>query len=245
MAPGKKNIDMEMSFYEHLDELRKRLIIIAIIIFVAALACFAFIDDIIFFLTSKAENLNLIYTTPAEAFMSQIRLSFLSGSLLTLPFTLYQILAFIMPALRKKEKKAAILLLFFMVILFYTGLLFAYYVAFPYALFFFLGFSTEGLLPLFTISSYISFVASFLIGFGLVFQVPLIFWFLGRLSIVSSAFLRTNRKYALLIIAIISAVITPPDLFSMLLMMGPLLLLYEIGILLVRLTERRKLRYGG
>jgi sec-independent protein translocase protein TatC len=245
MATRKKNIDMEMSFYEHLDELRKRLIIIAIIIFVAALACFAFIDDIIFFLTSKAENLNLIYTTPAEAFMSQIRLSFLSGSLLTLPFTLYQVLAFIMPALRKKEKKAAILLLFFMVILFYTGLLFAYYVVFPYALFFFLGFSTEGLLPLFTISSYISFVASFLIGFGLVFQVPLIFWFLGRLSIVSSAFLRTNRKYALLIIAIISAVITPPDLFSMLLMMGPLLLLYEIGILLVRLTERRKLRYGG
>ena len=242
---AKKEVEMEMTFYEHLDELRKRIIIIAVIILIATVICFAYVEDIIFFLTNKAENLDLIYTTPAEAFMSQIRLSFFVGALLTLPFTLHQIFAFVMPALRKKEKKAAILLLFFMVILFYTGLLFAYYVVFPYALYFFLGFSTEGLLPLFTISNYISFVVSFLLGFGLVFQVPLIFWFLGRLSIISSAFLRANRKYALLIIAIISSVITPPDLFSMLLMMGPLLLLFEIGILLVRLAERRRPRYGG
>lgn len=243
MASRKINMGTEMSFYDHLDELRKKIIVIVIIVLIGTIVCFTFIDDIILFVTSKAGDLDLIYTTPAEAFMAQIRLSIISGVLVTLPLTLYQILAFILPALGKKEKKAAIPLLFFMILLFYAGLLFAYYVVLPYALYFFLGFATEGLLPLFTISNYISFVFSFVIGFGVVFQVPLIFWFLGTLSILSSVFLRTNRKYALLVIVITSAVITPPDLFSMLLMMGPLLLLYEIGILLVRFTERRRLRF--
>ncbi len=102
---AKKEVEMEMTFYEHLDELRKRIIIIAVIILIATVICFAYVEDIIFFLTNKAENLDLIYTTPAEAFMSQIRLSFFVGALLTLPFTLHQIFAFVRPALRKKEKK--------------------------------------------------------------------------------------------------------------------------------------------
>lgn len=242
MASRDTMTEGEMSFFEHLDELRKRLIIIAVIIFVAAVVCFIFIEEIIFFLTSSAENLDLIYTSPAEAFMAQIRLAFLVGALMTLPFTLHQILAFVMPALRKQEKKIVILLLIFMVLLFYAGLLFGFFIVFPYALYFFLGFATEELLPLFTISSYISFVVTFLVGFGLVFQVPLVFWFLGYLSIISSKFLRMNRKYAVLVIAIISAVITPPDLFSQLLMIGPLLLLYEVGILLVRFTERKRVK---
>jgi len=242
MASKKKRADVEMSFFEHLEELRKRLIAVAVVILVASVICFAFVNRILDFLTAQADNLELIYTTPAEAFMSQMRLAFTAGVLITLPFTLYQILAFIMPALRETEKKSVIFLLISMIFLFFLGISFGYYIVFPYALTFFLGFAREGLLPLFTISRYISFVVSFLVAFGVVFQVPLIFWFLGHLSLISSNFLRVNRKYAVLIIAIISAVITPPDVFSQILMIVPLMVLYEIGLLLVRLTERKRAR---
>jgi sec-independent protein translocase protein TatC len=242
MASKKKRDDLEMSFFDHLEELRKRLIAIAIVILVASIICFTFVNQILDFLTMQADKLELIYTTPAEAFMSQMRLAFTAGALLTLPFTLYQILAFIMPALRETEKKSIILLLISMIFLFFLGMSFGYYIVFPFALTFFLGFAREGLLPLFTISRYISFVVSFIVAFGVVFQVPLIFWFLGHLSIISSSFLRVNRKYAVLIIAILSAVMTPPDVFSQILMIIPLMVLYEIGLLLVRLTERKRAR---
>jgi sec-independent protein translocase protein TatC len=241
MASRKKTkAAFDMSFFDHLDELRKRFIYIAIVVIIATIICFSFVEEILAILTGQADNLELIYTTPAEAFMSQIRLAFIAGVVITLPFSLYNLLAFIMPALRKAEKRSVIILVFFMVFLFFLGVSFGFYVVFPFALKFFLGFATEGLIPLFTISRYISFVISFLVGFGVVFQIPLVFWFLGKFSIVSSTFLRANRKYALLIIAILSAVITPPDIFSQVLMIGPLMVLYEIGVLLVRLTERKR-----
>jgi len=240
MALKKKRADVEMTFFEHLEELRKRLIAIVLVILIASVICFAYVERILNFLTMQADSLELIYTTPAEAFMSQMRLAFTAGAILTLPFTFYQILAFVMPALRETEKKSIILLLVSMNFLFFLGMSFGYYVVFPFALTFFLGFAREGLLPLFTISRYISFVVSFLVAFGVVFEVPLIFWFLGHLSLISSNFLRVNRKYAVLVIAIISAVITPPDVFSQILMIGPLMVLYEVGLLLVRLTERRR-----
>ncbi len=237
-----KKTDLEMSFFDHLEELRRRLIAVAIVILIATIICFNYVDEILFILTRQADGLELIYTTPAEAFTSQIRLSLIVAVLVTLPFSIYQALAFILPALRTAEKKAVIPLLVAMNILFFSGIAFGYLVVFPFALHFFLGFSSEGLLPLFTISRYISFVSTFLVAFGLVFQIPLIFWFLGYMSIVSSQFLGENRKYALLVNAILSAVITPPDVFSQILMIIPLAILYEVGYLLVRLSERKRAR---
>ncbi|MGI5882495.1 MAG: twin-arginine translocase subunit TatC [Dethiobacteria bacterium] len=241
MAP-KKRPQAEMSFFEHLDELRIRLIYIAIAILVATIGCYPFIDEILTFLTRPAGDLELIYTTPAEAFMSQIRLSFISGVVVATPFLVYQVLAFILPGLHRSEKKSLFMMVFSMVLLFALGLSFGYFVVFPYALLFFLGFAREGLTALFSINNYISFTFSFLIAFGFVFQAPLIFWFLGYLGLVSSEFLKKNAKYALLILAIISAIITPPDIFSQIMMLIPLLILYQIGILLVRLTEKKRAR---
>jgi sec-independent protein translocase protein TatC len=140
------------------------------------------------------------------------------------------------------EKRTIIPLLIFMNLLFFLGMAFSYYIVFPYALKFFMGFETETLQPLFTISRYISFVVAFLISFGAVFQVPVVFWFLGRIGLISSQFLRKKRKFAILVMAVLSAVITPPDIFSQLLMIAPLLVLYEIGVILVRLTERQRRR---
>ncbi len=238
----KKNKEAEMAFFDHLDELRRRLIYIAIAVVISAIVSFLFIDVILDFITRPARGLELIYTTPAEAFMSQIRLALIVGVVVVLPFIFYQILAFIMPALRESEKKAVIPLIGLMVFLFALGISFGYYVVFPFALTFFLGFATEQLLAYFKISEYISFVVAFLVAFGVVFQVPLVFWFLGYLSILSSDLLRRNRKFAVLIVAILSAVITPPDLFSQVLMIGPMMVLYEVGILLVRLTERKRIK---
>ncbi|MGI6308373.1 MAG: twin-arginine translocase subunit TatC [Dethiobacteria bacterium] len=241
VSPKSEKSDLEMmSIFEHLEELRKRLIVVAVVILIMTFVCFGYVDNILFILTRQAEGLELIYTTPAEAFTSQIRLALIAAVLVTLPFTIYQALAFVLPALRTTEKRALIPLLVSMIILFFTGMAFGYFAVFPFALHFFLGFSGEGLLPLFTISRYISFVVSFLVAFGLVFQVPLVFWFLGRMSIISSQFLSANRKYALLVNAILSAIITPPDVFSQVLMIIPLAILYEVGFVLVRLSERKR-----
>ncbi len=232
----------EMAFFEHLEELRNRLIYVAVGVLIISIVAFLFIDDIMGFLTRPAQDLELIYTTPAEAFMSQLRLAVIIGIVVNLPFIFFQIMAFIMPALREAEKKAVIPLIVLMIFLFALGISFGYFVVFPFALTFFLGFATEQLLAHFKISEYISFVVAFLVAFGVVFQVPLVFWFLGYLSIISSDTLRRNRKFAVLIVAVLSAVITPPDLFSQVLMIGPMMILYEVGIMLVRMTEKRRSR---
>lgn len=235
-----KDREAEMPLIEHLDELRKRIIFVAAAIFIVAIICFVFINQILALLTAPAGEIDLIYTTPAEAFMAQVRLAFTAGAILTLPITFYHILAFIMPALRRVEKRTIIPLVIVMNLLFFLGMAFSYYVIFPSALRFFLGFQTDTLQPLFTISRYISFVFSFLISVGVVFQVPVVFWFLGKIGLVSSHFLRKQRKFAILIMAILSAVITPPDIFSQLLMLAPLLVLYEIGVFMVLLAERKQ-----
>lgn len=237
-----KKVELEMSFFDHMEELRRRLIAVAIVILIITIISFNFVDQILFILTRQAEGLELIYTTPAEAFTSQIRLALIAAVMVTLPFSIYQALAFVLPALRTAEKRTVIPLVAAMIVLFFAGVSFGYFGVFPFALHFFLGFSTEGLLPLFTISRYISFVVSFLVAFGLVFQVPLVFWFLGRMGIISSQFLGANRKYALLVNAILSAILTPPDVFSQILMIIPLAILYEVGFVLVRLSERKRAR---
>lgn len=238
----KNSGDKEMSFFDHLDELRKRLIYVAIVVFAFTVVCFTFVDQLLDLLTRPAAHLDLIYTTPAEALMAQIRLSFLAAIIIALPYILYQLLAFIMPALRETERKVIIALVIAMFILFALGVSFSYFIVFPFALRFFLGFEMEGLTPLFTISAYISFVSSFLLAFGLVFQSPLVFWFLGHMGLVSSDFLKTNRKFAVLIMAVLSAAITPPDFISQILMIGPMLGLYEVGLSLVKFTERKRAR---
>lgn len=235
-----KNREAEMPVMEHLEELRKRIIIVAAAILVLAIISYNFTNQILAFLIAPAGEIDLIYTTPAEAFMAQLRLAFTAGAVLAIPLTFYHVLAFILPALRRVEKKILILLVIAMNLLFFLGMAFSYYVMLPFALRFFLGFQTDTLQPLFTISRYISFVVSFLISVGVVFQVPVVFWFAGRMGLISAQYLRKQRKYAVLIMAILSAVVTPPDLFSQLILLAPLLVLYETGVFLVLLTERRR-----
>ena len=226
-----------------LVELRKRLIIMAVTVFVVAVACFCFVDQIrqLLMLPGEELEMKLIYLNPSEALMADLRLSFIAGAMLTLPVLLYQVVALILVVARRRGR-AALWLSLVMYVLFVLGLAFAYFVAFPFALKFFLSFSAEDLVASFSIARYLSFTTSFLLSFGLVFQLPLVFWFLGKIGLIDTPFLRRNRKYALLIIVILAAILTPPDVFSQILMAIPLLLLYEIGILLVYIARRNESR---
>lgn len=226
-----------------LEELRKRLIIVTVLVFFGGVACFFYIEEIRRILVMPGEGLEMqmVFLTPQEALLANLRLSFVAGALITLPVLLYQLVALV-TFLARRGRKGAFLLAFAMYILFALGLSFAYFVVFPFALNFFLSFASADLMPRFSISQYLSFATSFLFAFGLVFQLPLVFWFLGVIGVVNTAFLRRNRKFALLVIVVFSAVLTPPDVFSQVLMSIPLLVLYEFGIMLVSLTQRKKAR---
>jgi len=227
-----------------LAELRKRLIVIMATILPTAIACFIFSGQIrsLLLLPGKGLDLQLIFLTPAEALLTNLHLSFVAAALITLPIILYQVVALTMAASRVKRRGAGYLSLA-MYTLFLLGLSFAYFMVLPLTLDFFLGFSAADLVAKLSIARYISFVVTLLFSFGLVFQLPLVFWFLGHIGILNKEYLRRNRKYALLVIVIISAVLTPPDIFSQVLMAIPLLILYEIGLILVK--DRRDIKDGS
>ncbi len=210
---------------------------------VAAIICFAHVELIRSIFTHPLDQLRLIYLSPPEAFMANIRLALLSGLIVALPVIIYQMLAFTFPGLVRGEKIFIVSVLFGAAVLFSSGVVFAYYVVFPFTLRFFLQFGTDQVAPQFTVSEYISFVISFHFAFGAVFQLPLLTWALGKIGLLSTAFLRQNRKIALLIMLIGASVITPPDIISQVIMLVPLVFLYELGIIMVMISERKRLRY--
>lgn len=248
-----------------LGGLRKRLVWIFLIVLSGAVLCYLFVNQIrnilllptftpdIFhfyklFLQQFPWNtlpadleppVNLIFLTPGEAFMANLRLALICGVLITMPLLLYQVVAVIM-TITKKSTKGAFLPVVGICLLFLLGLLFAYFVVFPFAMNFFLSFASADIGAEWSIARYLSFATSFLFAFGLVFQIPLIFWFLGAIGILKADFLRRNRKFAIVIILILAAVLTPPDVFSQIMMAIPLTLLYECGILLVAFAQRRR-----
>jgi len=235
-----KNKDGTMPVLEHLAELRLRLLISAGALLVAAVVSFNYVELIRELLTSPLEGLRLIYLSPPEAFMANLRLALISGLVLSSPVIIYELMAFIFPGLLKEEKIFFLAVLFGIVVLFAAGVAFAYFIVFPFTIRFFLQFASVELEPRFTVTEYISFLFSFHLGFGVVFQLPLLTWALGKIGLISSGFLKRNRKVALLVMLIISAVITPPDIISQVVMVFPLALLYEIGIIMVLISERKR-----
>lgn len=232
------------------EELRVRLMIIAGAVLVVAIISFTFGDQIRNILLMPADmayagleegglDLQLIFLTPSEALLANLRLAFITSGIVTLPLILYQLLALAITA-TGKPRRSAVFLTLIMYVLFALGLSFAYFIVLPFALNFFVGFSGADLVPSFSIARYLSFTSSFLLSFGLVFQMPVLFWFLGSIGLVTTTFLRKNRKFALLIIIIFASILTPPDIFSQILMAIPLMVLYELGIFMVHLSGRKK-----
>lgn len=227
-----------MSLQEHLTELRKRLIIsFASVILMACLAYY-FSEDILALIIKPAGK--LYYMRPTEAFFTYMKISLYAGLLASSPIIIYQIWAFIMPALTKGEKKISNFLVPVAIMLFWIGIIFSYYLVLPAAIKFFIGFATDELQPLFSIGQYLDFVVTFVLPFGLLFELPLIIMILANFNIVSSTMLRHNRKYFILLAFIIGAVVSPtPDMFSQTMMAMPMIILYEISYYIIRYTMNK------
>ena len=225
----------EMGILEHLDELRRRLFRALIAAFAGMLACYAFAKtpfDWLMLPLYKAlpEKSTMIYTAPHEAFFTYIKVAFVAGFFLTSPFIFYQAWLFVRPGLYAHERKYIMPISFFSALLFVGGSLFGYFIVFPFAYKFFMGFSDIFISPMITMKEGFTFALRLLIAFGIVFELPLVIFFLARLGLVTPASLRKKRKYAILCGFLLSAILTPPDIFTQTFMAGPLILLYEVGI---------------
>jgi sec-independent protein translocase protein TatC len=242
----------QMTFFEHLVELRKRLIHSMIAIGIGAFIGVYIAKYVIDFVTRpilRAFAINhleskLIYTHPAGVFNLILSLGIYIGIVLASPVVLYQIWLFVAPALYKHERSAIAGFLFSTVFLFIAGIAFGYFVTLPYVLNFLMGFQSSSLpniTPMITVNEYFDLTLMILLGLGLVFELPVLMFFLSLFGIVTPQFLWKNVRYAIALIAVVAAIITPtPDATTMLIFMAPMLGLYFIGMGVSWLVVRSK-----
>jgi len=229
----------KLSFFEHLAELRTRILWSVAAIGVGFLATFYFSDRIIGFL-ARTLPVKLAFLTPTEAFWANMKVAMICGLFLALPVVLYQVWAFVSPGLYQHERRYALPFVIIGTVFFAIGVSFAVWVVIPFALKFLLTYKTQDLTPVISINSYVDFVLKFTLAFGLVFELPLAITLASRMGLVTPQFLARNRKYAILINFVIAAILTPtPDIFNQTLMAGPLIILYEIGIIAARFFGKR------
>jgi sec-independent protein translocase protein TatC len=253
MAIIKELDDRQMPLLDHLIELRNRLVYACAAIFLGFLICYFFKEAIYGFLVQPLADIyrgqtgrRMIYTGLAEAFFTYLKVAFWAGAFLSFPFVATQLWLFIAPGLYKTEKKAFLPFLVATPILFFMGGAMVYYLIFPLAWRFFLSFETpagEGVLPIeleARVGEYLSLVMKLIFAFGLCFQLPVALTLMGRVGLITSQQLRTNRKFAIVGVFVVAAVITPPDVISQVGLALPILLLYEISIVMVRFVERKR-----
>lgn len=222
-----------MSLVEHLDDLRGHLIWSLVSVLIGCIVSYYYADYILYIITAPAGK--LYYMRPTEAFITYLKVSFVSGIVISSPCWLFQIWRFVVPALTKGEKKITILVLPIGILLFLIGVLFSYFLVLPAAIQFFIGFGTEGLQPLFSIGQYIDFVIAFIIPFGIIFELPLLLVALGAVGIISSHHLGKYRKLFVFLAFVIGAAISPtPDMFSQTMIALPMIILYEMSYRIIR-----------
>lgn len=232
--------EKQLTIVEHLSELRKRLIIIVISVIIGSIISYNFIDILIDLIILPAKELEFIYLSPPELFMAYVKIALLVGFTITTPIILTQVWLFLKPGLKAKERKYLIFSLLMGIIFFLLGVVFAYFVIIPITLNFFVKVQVEQISPLFSFESYIGFVLSLLLSFGLVFELPLLISLLSMLNLITVDILKKYRKIVILAIFVLAAILTPPDVLSQTLMAIPMLALYEISIIIVANIERGK-----
>jgi sec-independent protein translocase protein TatC len=232
----------EMTFFEHLGELRKRIIYSAVFILVFFMAAWNFVDELYHWLSIPVLQFlpegekQLAYTALTEPFMMYIKLSFIAALFAAAPFIFHQFWLFISPALYKKERRLVFPFVFFTTLFFFLGGAFGYYYVFPWACRFFLKVGQD-FKAIITIQQYFSLAFRVLLGIALIFELPVLVFMLARLGILTAKFLVKYFKYAIVLIFVIAAVITPtPDIITQSMFAGPMILLYLLSIGIARVV---------
>lgn len=237
--------DERMSFTSHLEELRTRFIRVLVAVGIGFLVCYGFKDWLFKIITKPLADVLpaksfMIYTGMPEAFFIYMQIAFFASLLLTGPYCLYQVWKFISPGLLPGEKKYVLPFVLVSSTLFISGVLFGYFLVLPPAFKFFVSFSSDFLKPMFSLKEYLSLSLKFLLGFGVSFQLPVFLFFMTKIGIVNARMLSKQRRYAILLIFVLAAILTPsPDAITQTLMALPLMLLYEVGIVVSRFAEKK------
>ena len=249
-----RNSRGEMPFLDHLEELRWRILwsllaaVVGSVVGYVLVLQFGVLDILIspFYEVMGAEE-RLVFLSPTEPFFLLLRIGILVGLVLASPIIVYQIWAFLSPALERHEKRAIIPALYLGVVLFATGVAMSYLLALPMTLRFLLFFGTDYFDPMLRAGEYFNFVTKLLMAFGVLFELPVVIMILSALGLITPAFLRAKRRHAIVAITIVAALLSPGDVFTVTAaMMIPMIFLYEFSILLsVVITRRRRARTIG
>ena len=227
-----------MTLVGHLGELRRRLIISVMAIAAGTLGAYTVVEDLMRFVVAPAGK--LYFMSPAEGFFAYLKLAVIAGFMVALPVVLWQVWRFVATALTSGEKRWGLLLVPGSVILFFFGVLFAFLLVWPAAVKFFLGFGNDSLTPMISLGQYLSFLLSFILPFGVIFNLPLLLLALAKMGFVSSASLAKQRKMMIVGAFIVGGIITPtPDILSQTMMAMPIILFYEASIWAVKLLLRK------
>jgi sec-independent protein translocase protein TatC len=240
----------EAPLTEHLAELRTRLIKIVLAVIIGTVVAFTkanYLFEILKMPLLKVNpNLKLYFLSPTEPFFTAFKISFLAGFILVSPFVFYQIWKFIEPALYEHEKKLVSPFVIFTTLFFIIGCLFSFYLVLPVAIGFFINFGNIqlGAEAIFSVKEYVSFVLRMILAFGLTFELPVVLSLLARLGLVTPEFLVKSRPYFIVLAFIIAAIITPtPDAISQLMLAIPLILFYEVSILMAKYLYPKSMKY--
>jgi len=229
--------EKRLTLVEHLEELRGGIIRALVCVIAVSCALYAFVDRILPGLVRPVGR--LVFIAPQEALISRIKIAFFGGLFLSVPFVLYQIWKFVSSGLKPAEVRYALIFGPLSAIFFFIGAFFGYFVIVPIGIRFLLGFASEFLTPMISVSKYISFVGVLTLSFGVIFELPLASLFLTKVGIITPGLLSARRKHAAVAMFIAAAVLTPPDIVTQCLMALPLLALYEISILFSKLARKR------
>jgi sec-independent protein translocase protein TatC len=217
----------KMSLIGHMEELRRKLIICILTVLACSIFSYFYSDKILTILKRP-------FIAPQEPFIITLKIALFGGIIFALPMITYQVWQFISSGLKKKEKRHLLFYSPFSLLLFLSGASFAYFLVVPVGLRFLLSFGGSSLQPMISISKYLSFITLMILAFGIVFELPLVFLFLARMGIVTPQFLAKKRKVFIIAIFVLAAILTPPDVFTQILLAAPLLILYEVSIWLTK-----------
>lgn len=233
-------VEQNNTLIGHLTELRKRVFVIFLIAIVSSSITYIHVDKLVAEVLRYAEKMNLVYLTPPELFVAYIKISIAAGLVVASPLIFYQVWLFIKPGLLVEEKRYILFSFYAGIIFFALGITFAYKVILPITINFFLGFEVAGIKPMISFGSYIGFIGSLLLSFGLVFEMPIIIVMLTKLRLISPALLTQNRKIVVIVIFILATILTPPDVISQVLLALPMLLLFELSIVFSKIIVKKR-----